>query len=517
MLRAQTHRELNKARHAPEARSNWAKVLESLFAGSLAVRFQLRLVEVHIGVDLSSLAPERTVQAADGDELVPITMTQLNEQNIEALRPANSPHKPEIPSLASPASEAAGGSLPPAGLGTGAVQPEPTPAKERVASETASPVQAPPVETVTLPRTRVYLGDATGAYGRAREIWLEPELPDRPLPNPHICVTGETGSGKTQAAKAILHELLGAGLPALVLDFKDDYSDREYVEAEGFALYDAAYGGMPFNPMTPPTDPRTGRCSPITHIHQLGGILKRVYRLGDQQAFHLREGMKAVYAAEGIDLQALSPGERHAFPPFERVRDILIQEGQDALLGRLSPIFDLRLFASVEDETALHRLLDSAAVIRVSQLPGDEIKNAVAEFLLMALYNHIIRQSQPRALRRLLVLDEAWRLVQSPYLEPLMREGRAFGLGVIVATQFPKDLPEVVAGSAATKLFFSQTQSDQIRDVQRSLTGKTSGPEAEQVAAVVRSLPPLTCLLQNAHYSPYARVAVRAYYERVQQ
>ena len=55
-------------------------------------------------------------------------------------------------------------------------------------------------------------------------------------------------------------------------------------------------------------------------------------------------------------------------------------------------------------------------------------------------------------------LDEAWRLVHSPYLVPLMREGRAFGLGVIIATQFPKDLPAEIAGSAATKLFFSQTR-----------------------------------------------------------
>jgi hypothetical protein len=50
------------------------------------------------------------------------------------------------------------------------------------------------------------------------------------------------------------------------------------------------------------------------------------------------------------------------------------------------------------------------------QLPGHEIKTAVAEFLPMAPYNHIIRQSQPRALRRLLALDEAGRLVHSPYL-----------------------------------------------------------------------------------------------------
>lgn len=57
-----------------------------------------------------------------------------------------------------------------------------------------------------------------------------------------------------------------------------------------------------------------------------------------------------------------------------------------------------------------------------------------------------------------------------------MREGRAFGLGVIIATQFPRDLPEQIAGSTATRLFFNQiTNAEQVREIQRTLVGKTSG------------------------------------------
>ena len=133
----------------------------------------------------------------------------------------------------------------------------------------------------------------------------------------------------------------------------------------------------------------------------------------------------------------------------------------------------------------------------------------------MALYNHLIRQPQPRALKRLLVLDEAWRLVESPFIEPLMREGRAFGLGVIVATQYPKDLPDTVAGSTATKLYFSQTDSEQIRQIQRTLTGKTAGSSAEHVATTLRALPPLSCLISNAQHVPYTRVEVTPYFERI--
>src|SRR5690606_9004293 len=107
-------------------------------------------------------------------------------------------------------------------------------------------------------------------YGKTREIWFDPQLPNRSLPNPHILITGETGSGKTQATKAILRELRLRQIPALILDFKDDYSQSEYASEEGFRVHDASLGGLAFDPMVPPTDPQSGRLGLMSHIHQLG-------------------------------------------------------------------------------------------------------------------------------------------------------------------------------------------------------------------------------------------------------
>lgn len=132
----------------------------------------------------------------------------------------------------------------------------------------------------------------------------------------------------------------------------------------------------------------------------------------------------------------------------------------------------------------------------------------------MALYNYLIRQPQTHSLGRLLVLDEAWRLVESPILVSLIREGRAFGLGVLIATQFPGDLPEEISGSTATKLFFSQTQLSQIREIQRTVVGKTSGSDADHLAGVLRGLAPLTCVLHSKQHTPFVRVKIKPYFER---
>ena len=80
----------------------------------------------------------------------------------------------------------------------------------------------------------------------------------------------------------------------------------------------------------------------------------------------------------------------------------------------------------------------------------------------MAFYNHLIRQPQIHMLDQLLVLDEAWRVVESPFLTPLMREGRAFGVG----------------------------------------------------ANVVRGLTPLSCVMSSTQYNPFVRVAITPYSRR---
>jgi hypothetical protein len=269
--------------------------------------------------------------------------------------------------------------------------------------------------------------------------------------------------------------------------------------------------------MVPPVDRLSGHVNPTSHLHELSNMLQRIYGLGDQQAFQLREAMKETYAINGIGSKPFVPSPDQQYLPFEAIRDVLVREKQTTLLGRLSPVFDLGLFSEGDAATTLSDLLSTPTVIRLGQLPGDQVKNAVAEFFLMGLYSFLIRREQPHKLERLLVLDEAWRLVNSPFLKPLMLEGRAFGLGVIVATQFPRQLPEEVSGSTATRLFFNQTKAEQVREIQRTLVGKTSGQEADHLGGIVRGLAPLECVFQNAHYRPWVRVRVTPYYARLEE
>ncbi len=516
ILREHLYRELTKGTYTADERRLWADRLQRLLDGAVTSDLRCHLIDVRLGVDSASLN-DMNVAAYEEENAVPVEITELNERQIEVLIPTEPPEadeggEPESPEDEERSAEPDQPDKPQPGPSDVSVQ---TP--EKKATEVGAPVpEQTPEPTATAPeRLRALLGTSPGEYGKARDIWFDPAAPEDRLPNPHLMITGETGSGKTQATKAILADMRPFEIPALILDFKDDYSELVYAETEGFSVYDPSDQSLPFNPLAPAIDPRSGRANPTHHLHQLTDIIKRIYRLGDQQAYRLREAMKAVYEAAGVPTRAFVPDADQTYPAFEAVQEELHEDKDNqALLGRMSPIFDLELFSSGAQVTDFASVAELNTVIRLAQLPGDEVKNSVAEFFLMALYNYLIRQPQSHQLAQIAVLDEAWRLVESPFLEPLMREGRAFGLGVVIASQFPTDLPTAVAGSTATKLYFSQTNVEQIRDIQRTILGKTSGADADHLASIMRGLPPLTCVLYSKQFPRFVRVTLNPYFER---
>lgn len=514
ILREHLYRELTKGTYTADERKLWADRLQRLLDGTVSTDLRCHLIDVRLGVDSASLKDMKVV-ANEGEGAFPVEITELNERQIEALIPIEPEPEPEheevstdetSPDLPSHLDEV------PASSPEAAAQshePDHDVRDSAALERTREPGASAP------DRPRALLGTAPGEYGKPRQIWFDPAAPDDRLPNPHLMITGETGSGKTQATKAILADMRPFKVPALILDFKDDYSELLYAGTEGLNVYDPSDQSLPFNPLAPSVDPRSGRVNPTHHLHQLTDIIKRIYRLGDQQAYRLREAMKAAYEAAGVPMRAFVPDADQTYPAFEAVQDVLREDKDNqALLGRMSPIFDLGLFSSDARVADFASIMEQSTVIRLAQLPGDEVKNSVAEFFLMALYNYLIRQPQSHRLARLAVLDEAWRLVESPFLEPLMREGRAFGLGVIIASQFPADLPSAVAGSTATKIYFSQTNVEQIRDIQRTILGKTSGADADHLASIMRGLPPLTCVLYSKQFPRFVRVTVNPYFER---
>jgi hypothetical protein len=94
----------------------------------------------------------------------------------------------------------------------------------------------------------------------------------------------------------------------------------------------------------------------------------------------------------------------------------------------------------------------------------------------------------------------------------LGREGRAFGVGIVIGTQFPGDIPETLAGNLATQLFLMNNQAQHRRFVVKQMFGTTSGTEPRKLLDSLKWLKQFEGLFSNANQSALMRVT--PYHER---
>ena len=101
----------------------------------------------------------------------------------------------------------------------------------------------------------------------------------------------------------------------------------------------------------------------------------------------------------------------------------------------------------------------------------------------------------------------------SARLESPAREGRAFGFGIIMGTQFPGDVPETMAGNLATQLFLMNNQAKHRSWIVRQIYGTTTGREPKELLDKLRHFRPLDGLFSNSHHQ-MALLRVVPHYQR---
>lgn len=333
------------------------------------------------------------------------------------------------------------------------------------------------------------------------------------LPNFGLTVSGDAGQGKTQVIKAIIGEVAAFDCPILIFDFKNDYTD-DFAQTHGFKVIDLR-NGVPFNPLLPaPTG--AGGAQAIDHIFEVSSVLENTLGLGAQQVAQLRSAMEYCFESRGEPVREWRDVSEIKAPSMAEIVTRLSEEGAQLLINRLGLLHDLRLLPSQEEaRLSFSELLSGRFVLSFNLLPNDDrLKAALAEMILIQLQGYMLRGDQPKVLRRLLVFDEAWRAAKSERLIQLAREGRAFGVGVVVGSQFPDDLSADLLGNLATKLYLYNSDAQKRQSTIRALLGSSSGAEASRLRDLLQSLQPFNGIFVNQQNSPYTQVKVLPYFER---
>ena len=267
--------------------------------------------------------------------------------------------------------------------------------------------------------------------------------------NPHACVIGLSGQGKTQFVLDLLYQLKEQNPETTftILDYKGDLSEAGSASRRMFEAHLQCEIAVPGNSRIPAVPfHRSPSYDREQYALSVTDLISRFYpQLGSQQRLALREVLVDIMSGDNtVDAFGFEVLE-------ERLHQHYSEMGRrdDGLTEVVSRLKVLQLFEEVPSEQNISPLLTGSLLVRLNELAADTLP---AAFLLISrLYDEMRRlPDAPRRgsvveLRHVIFIDEAHHYLsqRSSPLARIIREGRSKGVAVFLATQSVSDLAGV--------------------------------------------------------------------------
>ncbi|WP_157128417.1 ATP-binding protein [Cupriavidus sp. USMAA2-4] len=360
-----------------------------------------------------------------------------------------------------------------------------------------SRISQPPIETPLTSTLKPILLGRTASVSH----YYNPQDVQTPLDNYNMMVTGSSGKGKTQYVKMLVSRLRDQGRSAFLLDFKNDFaSDDHFVARAQLRPLHVVFDGLPFNPLIPMPIRRPGatveHIQISEHINGLSDILKKAFGLGDQQEVAVKNAIRECFEDRGIQSRGTVQVVGNLdYPDFNDVGEKL-RVMNPAAYNRLDPLFDLAIFPQEARMARFDAMLADPVIVDLSQIQSDRIKNAIAKILIMSAHRYYNARPHTGSLRQFFVFDEAHRVLDSDFLLQFVRECRAYGVGVLLSSQYPTDFPQDVSASLNTKIIHGNgADRDRVRDISRLIGGSIEDGRIEELTL-------FEAIITNAQYAP---------------
>ena len=235
-------------------------------------------------------------------------------------------------------------------------------------------------------------------------------------------------------------------------------------------IINVAKEGLPFSPF----DFDAGAALPIRSAAQeIAEILTSIGNLGEIQTTNVNLAIRDCYQNLGWDDYGLEGTSLPSISNF--VSSLTVIEAQNRgknAVARLQSFTDYDLFRDVN--SASFKILDPKGfVFDVSKYRQDEVKITAGAFILRKIYNEMFQWKNASEPRLAIVLDEAHRLAKDPTIPKIMKEGRKFGIVVLLVSQSLEDFAPQVIDNAGSKIAF-RTNFPASRKVASFLQSKNS-------------------------------------------
>ncbi|HEU5422856.1 MAG TPA: DUF87 domain-containing protein [Nitrolancea sp.] len=331
-------------------------------------------------------------------------------------------------------------------------------------------------------------------FGLAHQSLLIFDLFDRSLTNANMVVIATSGAGKSFCLKLLVLRQLAEGVGSFIIDPDDEYR-RLCAAVGGQYIRLALASRQAINPLDLPLpstqdddEPRDPVAEQVASVLTLLELLLADpgRQLAAAERALLDRALYATYAASGITPADPTSWSRPAPLLGDLAAELTAQPGDLAasLVVRLERYVSGSLAGLVNRRTNVS--LDGRLVVFSIQQLEKDLQPLAIQIITAYIWGRIRRDRQPR----LLVVDEAWKLLQHPagadFLQAMYRRARKYELGVVALTHRAEDFLATDHGAAilantAVKLLLKQTETS-VRTVAQ-LFALTSGEERDLLGA----------------------------------
>lgn len=268
-------------------------------------------------------------------------------------------------------------------------------------------------------------------------------------------IIGTMGTGKTQFTKSLVTQIYrehpnnfdGHLMGILIFDYKGDYNEtkEDFVRATNAKIYKPYR--LPYNPLALNQAKSFKPLLPLHTANEFKDTICRIYKdLGPKQQQVLLDCIVKAYAKQGIDPARAETWNRPA-PTFDQVYQVFAEETAgrpvDSLYAAMNKIYQFCLFEpNPRRAMPLEKMLRGVVVVDLSGYDRD-IQSLIVAITLDQFYAQMQKfgssktDGRYRQLRNLILVDEADSFMAQgfPSLRRIMKEGREFGVGVVLSTQ----------------------------------------------------------------------------------
>jgi len=266
--------------------------------------------------------------------------------------------------------------------------------------------------------------------------------------NANMCVFAKSGSGKSFAVKLEVLRMLMMGIDVIVIDPENEY--KPLVDTVGWSYLDVSLNSKErINPFDLPLgmkdhDEKPGDLLRSSVINLLGLMNLLLGKLNPEEESIMEKAIMTTYSLKWITIEDDDVIGKE-IPVMQDLQNVLeTMDGGKSLVTRMEK-YTTGIFAGIFSKPTNVDLKEWLQVFSVRDL--DDILRPTTMYVIL---NHIWNKVRSSNKKRILVVDEAWNIMQhddsAKFLFWLVKRARKYNLGITTITQDVEDFAQSTYG-----------------------------------------------------------------------